>query len=45
MMTSPAGSIRELIESSETVLVFLPPYSPGLNLIEMTFAKVKQLLR
>ena len=26
-------------------LVFLPPYSPDLNPIELVFAKVKQLLR
>ncbi|EJF61487.1 hypothetical protein DICSQDRAFT_60726, partial [Dichomitus squalens LYAD-421 SS1] len=26
-------------------LVFLPPYSPDLNLIEMAFAKVKSVLR
>ncbi|EJF59702.1 hypothetical protein DICSQDRAFT_64672, partial [Dichomitus squalens LYAD-421 SS1] len=26
-------------------LVFLPPYSPEFNLIEMAFAKVKSVLR
>lgn len=26
-------------------LVFLPPYSPDLNPIEMVFSKIKQLLR
>jgi len=36
---------RELIESAGAELVFLPPYSPDLNPIEMIFAKVKQLLR
>ena len=36
---------RELIESAGAELVFLPPYSPDLNPIEMVFAKVKQLLR
>ncbi len=36
---------RELIESSGAELVFLPPYSPDLNPIEMIFSKVKQLLR
>ena len=35
----------ELIESAGAELVFLPPYSPDLNPIEMIFAKVKQLLR
>lgn len=36
---------RELIESAGAELVFLPPYSPDLNPIEMVFAKAKQLLR
>ena len=37
--------IRELIEDAGARLVFLPPYSPDLNPIELVFAKVKQLLR
>ncbi|NLG27373.1 MAG: IS630 family transposase [Chloroflexi bacterium] len=36
---------RELIESAGAALLFLPPYSPDLNPIEMVFAKVKHLLR
>ena len=36
---------RELIEGAGAELVFLPPYSPDLNPIEMVFAKVKRLLR
>jgi len=36
---------RELIESAGARLVFLPPNSPDLNLIEMVFGKVKQRLR
>lgn len=36
---------RELIESAGTQLLYLPPYSPDLNPIEMIFSKVKQLLR
>lgn len=36
---------RELIEAAGAELVFLPPYSPDYNPIEMIFAKVKQLLR
>jgi len=36
---------RELIEAAEAELVFLPPYSPDLNPIEMVFSKIKQLLR
>lgn len=36
---------RELIEAAGAELVYLPPYSPDLNPIEMVFAKVKQTLR
>lgn len=36
---------RQLIEATGATLLFLPPYSPDLNPIEMIFAKVKQLLR
>jgi transposase len=36
---------RELVEGTGATLLFLPPYSPDLNPIEMIFAKVKQLLR
>jgi transposase len=36
---------KQLIEAAGAQLVFLPPYSPDLNPIEMIFAKVKQLLR
>lgn len=36
---------RTLIESRGASLVFLPPYSPDLNPIEMVFSKIKQLLR
>ncbi len=36
---------RELIESTGAELVFLPPYSPDLNPIEMVFSKIKQKLR
>lgn len=39
------ASARELIESAGAQLLFLPPYSPDLNPIEMVFAKIKQLLR
>jgi transposase len=37
--------IRELVESAGARLVFLPPYSPDLNPIELIFAKIKQSLR
>lgn len=36
---------RKLIESAGAEMLFLPPYSPDLNPIEMVFAKIKQLLR
>ncbi len=36
---------RRLIERAGAELMFLPPYSPDLNPIEMIFSKVKQLLR
>ena len=36
---------RKLIEDVEARVLFLPPYSPDLNPIEMVFAKIKHLLR
>jgi transposase len=38
-------TVRELIEQRGATLLFLPPYSPDLNPIELAFAKLKQLLR
>jgi transposase len=37
--------VRAMIESAGATLLYLPPYSPDLNPIEMAFAKLKQLLR
>lgn len=37
--------VAELIESRQANLVYLPPYSPDLNPIELIFSKIKQLLR
>jgi transposase len=37
--------VRALIEAAGASLVYLPPYSPDLNPIEMAFAKLKALLR
>ena len=37
--------VRELIESAGATLMYLPPYSPDLNPIEMIWSKVKRLLR
>lgn len=39
------GGVRESIEAVGAMLVYLPPYSPDLNPIEMAFAKLKALLR
>jgi transposase len=37
--------VRAAIEASSAILLYLPPYSPDLNRIEMAFAKLKALLR
>jgi transposase len=37
--------VRELIEEKGCELLYLPPYSPDLNLIEEAFSKVKRVLR
>jgi transposase len=37
--------VRKLIEARGAKLIYLPPYSPDLNPIEMVFAKLKALLR
>jgi len=37
--------VRERIEAAGASLLYLPPYSPDLNPIEMAFAKLKTLLR
>ena len=37
--------VRERIEAAGAQLLYLPPYSPDLNPIEMIFSKIKQLLR
>jgi len=36
---------RERIECAGAEVLFLPPYSPDLNPIELVFSKIKQLLR
>ena len=40
----PAG-VRDAIEAAGASLLFLPPYSPDFNPIEMAFSKLKALLR
>ena len=40
-----AAGVREAIEAAGASLLYLPPYSPDFNPIEMAFAKMKALLR
>lgn len=37
--------VREMIEAAGAALLYLPPYSPDFNPIEMGFSKLKALLR
>jgi transposase len=37
--------VREAIEACGATLLYLPPYSPDLNPIELAFSKLKRLLR
>jgi transposase len=37
--------VRRLIEARGATLVYLPPYSPDFNPIELAFSKIKQSLR
>jgi transposase len=39
------AGVRETIEAAGARLLYLPPYSPDFNPIEMAFAKLKALLR
>jgi transposase len=39
------AGVREAIEAAGAKVVYLPPYSPDLNPIEMAFSKLKALLR
>lgn len=39
------AGVREAIEARGASLLYLPPYSPDLNPIEKSFAKLKALLR
>jgi len=39
------AGVRAIIEKAGARLLYLPPYSPDLNPIEMMFAKLKALLR
>jgi transposase len=39
------AGVRQAIEAADATLLYLPPYSPDLNPIELVFAKLKTLLR
>lgn len=39
------AGVREAIEAAGARLLYLPPYSPDFNPIEMAFSKLKALLR
>jgi len=39
------AGVREAIEAAGAKLVYLPPYSPDLNPIELVFSKLKWLVR
>jgi len=43
--THKVAGIRQAIEAVGARLLYLPPYSPDFNPIEMAFAKLKALLR
>jgi transposase len=38
-------TVRELIENKGCTLLFLPPYRPDFNPIEMSFSKAKSIAR
>ena len=44
-MSAPSERAAELVRQRGAWLLFLPPYSPDLNPIEMAFSKLKALLR
>jgi len=39
------AGVEEAIEAAGATLIYLPPYSPDLNPIEIVFTKLKTLLR
>ncbi len=38
-------AVRDAVKAADARLWFPPPYSPDLNLIEQTFAKIKHWMR
>jgi transposase len=45
LASTRSPGVREAIEARGATLLYLPPYSPGLNPIEQFFSKLKALLR
>ena len=45
MSTHHAKAVRAVIEELKINVIFLPPYSPDLNPIEMMWSKIKAILR
>ncbi len=45
MRSHHVKAVREVLEASGIVLLYLPPYSPDLNPIEKMWSKVKAILR
>ena len=39
------SEVSALLEGAECLLLYLPPYSPDFNPIELAFSKLKSLLR
>ena len=44
-VSSFLAGVKKAIESAGAQVLYLPPYSPDLNPIEMVFAKLKTLVR
>lgn len=45
MRTHHAKAVRAVVEELKINVIFLPPYSPDLNPIEMMWSKIKAILR
>jgi len=45
LSTHKVKGVRQALEAAGAKLLYLPPYSPDLNPIEMVFSKLKALLR
>ena len=45
MRSHHAKAVKQLLDSSKVTYLYLPPYSPNLNLIEKMWSKLKAFLR